>query len=73
MKFSDLKIGTKLILSFVVVVIIFSGVASYQIINLMSIKTLEDTSAERSDNILSVMQMMDRMDEFWFCRIYSKI
>ena len=65
MKFSDLKIGTKLIMSFVIVVMIFSAVALYQIINLMNIKALEDESAGRNEDTVAVMNMMQRMREVY--------
>ena len=65
MKFGDLKLGTKLILSFVLVVAIFGGIALYQILNFMNVKALEDVSAGRAEDIITVLEIMERVDSFY--------
>lgn len=48
----NLKIGQKIILGFAIIIILFTGIAIYQIINIQKLKNLEDASAQRSEDAI---------------------
>ncbi|SHO43454.1 HAMP domain-containing methyl-accepting chemotaxis protein [Desulfopila aestuarii] len=62
MKISDLKIGTKLFVSFSLVVLIFAGVAGFQIMKMAELGTLQDAGASRGKDALDVSKIDMRMD-----------
>ena len=57
MKISDLKIGSKLISSFVLVILIFGAIAAYQILNFTRLKELEDESAQRASDTIKLHEI----------------
>ena len=50
MKLSDVSIGVKLISGFVLVVLIFGGVAAYQIAGMGTLARLQDVGAKRAED-----------------------
>lgn len=52
MKFKDLKIGTKLIISFMLIIIVFSGVSIYQLQKLQALRELQDRGSTLSDDAI---------------------
>lgn len=54
MKISDLRIGTKLISSFVLVIIIFGAIAGYQIVRMTGLAALQDEGAQRASDAVEL-------------------
>jgi len=63
MRIKDLKIGTKLYISFITVVLIFSAVAVYQIFGMMHLSELQDEGAGRASDALEVTNIDMAIDE----------
>lgn len=59
------KIGTKLFLGFLVVVAIFGAVAYYHIQTLRTLGTFQDHNALRTQQALSIKDIVDRVDELY--------
>ncbi|MFH1135881.1 MAG: methyl-accepting chemotaxis protein [Pseudomonadota bacterium] len=62
MKFADMKIGVKLFSSFLLVVMIFLGVTTYQIFQLFQLQGLQNDGAKRAEDMTAVFGVMDRLD-----------
>ncbi len=54
MKISDLRIGTKLVSSFVLVILIFGAIASYQILRMSNLGELQDEGAQRAEDAVEL-------------------
>ncbi len=54
MKISDLRIGTKLIMSFVLVILIFGAIAAYQILRMQGLAVLQDEGAQRASDAVEM-------------------
>ncbi len=65
MKFSDLKIGTKLIGGFLAVVLIFGAAATYQIMKMGDLAELQDEGAQRAVDALAVKDIANRVGGFY--------
>lgn len=63
MKIKDLKIGTKLLLSFLAVVLIFCAVAGFQILKMGDLGSLQDEGAMRAKDALIVSEIAMHLDE----------
>ena len=63
MRIVDLKIGTKTMGGFLAVVLIFIGVAAYQISNLGMLARLQDEGAGRARDAVKVLEVDMRADE----------
>ena len=62
MNIKNFKIGTKLAAGFILVVLIFVGVAAYQIFSLSSLSALQDEGAGRADDALEISAISKRVD-----------
>ena len=62
MNIKNFKIGTKLAAGFILVILIFVGVAAYQIYSLSSLSALQDEGAGRADDALEVSAISKRVD-----------
>lgn len=62
MKFADLKIGSKLFGSFIVVALIFLGVTGYLIFGMLNMSELQDEGAGRADDALEINGIMGNFD-----------
>jgi methyl-accepting chemotaxis protein len=58
MKFTDMKIGTKLFSGFVMVVFIFLVVTGYQLSQMQTIMQLQDDGAKRADASIAIGQVL---------------
>jgi len=65
MKISNLKIGVKLILGFVLVVVIFGAIALYQILNFNNLSALQDAGAKRADDALALSAIETRVEKVY--------
>ncbi len=65
MKLSDVSIGVKLIGGFVLVVLIFGGVAAYQIAGMGTLARLQDAGAGRAEDSLSIADIIERVDRVY--------
>ncbi len=63
MKINDWKIGTKLFLSFFAVVLIFCGVAGFQILKMSNLGELQDAGALRAKDAIMVSEITMHLDE----------
>ncbi|MEW5815477.1 MAG: methyl-accepting chemotaxis protein [Spirochaetota bacterium] len=54
MKIADLKIGTKLFLSFIIVVVIFAAISVYMVLNFIKLRDLQDAGAQRSKDAAEI-------------------
>ncbi len=59
MKFKNLKIGQKLVLSFSFVIVAFIALVGYSLIQLNRLATLQHSSHERADNAIQVAEMAE--------------
>jgi hypothetical protein len=62
MKLSDMKIGRKLAIGFLVVVSIFGAVSLYQIRQMTALGVLQDQGAQRSGDLKQIMDTMENLD-----------
>ena len=62
MKLGDLKIGTKLFLSFFAVVLIFTSIAAFQILKMGNLGELQDEGGARAKDALTVTRIDMHMD-----------
>ncbi len=65
MKLSDVSIGVKLISGFVLVVLIFGGVAAYQIAGMGTLARLQDAGAGRAEDSLAIAEIIERVDRIY--------
>ena len=54
MRLNDLRIGTKMVGSFVLVILIFGAIAGFQIIKMNELGTLQDEGASRADDNVEI-------------------
>ena len=54
MGFKDVKIGGKLIIAFVTVIVIFGGILTYQVASIRKLTQLQDEGAGRADDALTL-------------------
>ena len=59
MGFADMKIGGKLILSFLIVVAIFTAISVYMIMNYTSLSALQDEGAGRADDAVEINHILE--------------
>ncbi|MEW6080033.1 MAG: methyl-accepting chemotaxis protein [Thermodesulfobacteriota bacterium] len=62
MRLSDMRIGRKLAIGFLVVVAIFGVVAFYQIHKMTALGILQDQGAQRSRDLKQIMDTMENLD-----------
>jgi CHASE3 domain sensor protein len=48
----NLKIGQKILVGFLIIVVLFTGIAIFQLFNITKLKNLEDESAKRSEDAI---------------------
>lgn len=65
MKIVDWKIGSKLILGFLAVVLIFGSTSVYQIIQLRVLADLQDEGAKRAKDAMEISNIADRVTELY--------
>ncbi len=65
MKVANIRIGTKLYSSFIVVVLIFLGIITYQIFQMYKLSELQDEGAKRAEDSITVFHVMERFDEVY--------
>lgn len=65
MKIVDWKIGSKLILGFLAVVLIFGAASVYQIIQLRVLADLQDEGARRAKDAIEISNIADRVTELY--------
>jgi methyl-accepting chemotaxis protein len=62
MSIKNLKIGSKLAIGFILVIVIFIGVSVFQLLELGDLSALQDEGAGRADDALEVMTISKRVD-----------
>ncbi len=65
MKISDWKIGIKLYVSFISIVLIFTAIAAYQILKMGSLGQLQDLGAKRSAQAMTIKDISARLEEIY--------
>ena len=65
MKFKNLKIGTRLYLGFLAVIVIFFLTSAYQIININELGLLQEESAGRAEDTVAIMSISHRVEAFY--------
>jgi len=65
MKISDFRIGTKLIVGFIVVIAIFGAAIYYQIRTLQNLAVLQDEGAKRSEDALAIAGIVKRVEDVY--------
>jgi hypothetical protein len=65
MKFKDLKIGTKLVLSFSLIILVFVGVSLYQLQKIHALKKLQDEGSVRAEDAVYVVQTSDNATKMY--------
>jgi hypothetical protein len=65
MRFKDFKIGTKLMVGFIAVVLVFSFIAGYQISRMQMLGNLQDEGASRFRGSLAIMEISQRAEAFY--------
>ena len=65
MKLSDMKIGTKLLGGFVLVVIVFAGISGYMVLNFFRLADLQDAGAQRADDAIQISQISREVAEVY--------
>jgi len=65
MKIADMKIGTKLYVSFIGVVLIFAAITAYQILEMYELSKLQDEGAKRGADSIAVFGVMNQFSEVY--------
>ena len=63
MGFKDVKIGGKLIIAFVAVIVIFGGISAYQVFSLRKLSRLQDEGAGRAEDSQRITEIDMILDE----------
>ena len=65
MNFKDMKIGTKLIMGFSAVVVIFMAASLYQYVGMNKMSALQDNDATRAKDVIAVTEIDTHVDELY--------
>lgn len=65
MKISNMKIGTKLFVSFIAVIVVFVAILGYMLLNMFNLKRLEDESAGRSSDALRINEVVSEIGDIY--------
>ena len=65
MVLGNIKIGAKLFGGFIVVVLLFTGICSYMVLNFFRLADLQDRGAQRADDAIRVTQISREVSEIY--------
>ncbi len=65
MGFKDIKIGSKLIIAFLAVIVIFGGISAYQVFSLRKLSRLQDEGAQRAEDALQLNDIKIDIEEVY--------
>ncbi|MBF0235426.1 MAG: MCP four helix bundle domain-containing protein, partial [Desulfamplus sp.] len=65
MKIADIKIGTKLYVSFTLVVLIFAGIIAYQVFQMHQLGQIQDAGAKRAEDSISVFSIREHFGDVY--------
>lgn len=65
MLLGNIKIGTKIFGGFIVVVLLFTGICSYMVLNFFRLADLQDQGAQRADDAIRISQISREVSEIY--------